>query len=114
MESTTHESGPISEIKSLLDKENIIYDPKTIEILRAIYRLRSTTFPIHETGFEIIPSLQKLNISYPIEDYKSAAYQNVAKSKLLLVGNETIVQGQLIPSFSAQPPYGSHSRIIDN
>jgi hypothetical protein len=73
LESTTLESGPINKIKSFLDKENIIYDPKTIEILRAIYRLRSTTFPIHETGSEIIPSLQKLNISYPIGDYKSAA-----------------------------------------
>jgi hypothetical protein len=73
LESTTHESGSISKIKSLLENENISYDPKAIETLRAIYRLRSTTFPIHETGSEIIHHLQKLNISYPIEDYKSAA-----------------------------------------
>jgi hypothetical protein len=60
-------------IKSLLDKENIGYDPKTIEILRALHRLRSTIFPIHEAGSKIIPHLQKVNISFPIEDYKDAA-----------------------------------------
>ena len=57
--SPPHESGSISKIKSLLDKEKISYDAKTIESLRTLYRLRST--------------LEKLNITYPIDDFKEAA-----------------------------------------
>src|SRR5918992_3542420 len=55
--SPPHESGSISKIKSLLDKEKISYDAKTIESLRTLYRLRSTTFPIHDTGSKIIHNL---------------------------------------------------------
>ena len=71
--SKTQDSGSINKIKSLLEKENMSYDLKTIEILRTLHHLRNTTFPIHETGSKIISHLQKLNISFPIEDYKDAA-----------------------------------------
>jgi hypothetical protein len=65
-------NGSINKILSLLKEENINYDVKTIETLRALYNLRNTTFPIHEAGSKNIKYLQKVNIDYPIEDYKDA------------------------------------------
>jgi hypothetical protein len=65
-------TGPISKIKAVLDNYGINYNPNTIETLRTLYRVRSTTFPLHETGPEIIDNLKKLNITFPIDDYKMA------------------------------------------
>ena len=72
LESTAHESGSVSKIKSLLEKEIISYDPKTIETLRAI-PLEEYNTPNSRDRFRINNFLTKLNIIYPIEDYKGAA-----------------------------------------
>jgi hypothetical protein len=66
-------TGSINKIKTLLEEKNIHYDPNTISTLRTLHHIRSTTFPIHKAGAEIIPHLQKLNISFTIDNYKDAA-----------------------------------------
>jgi hypothetical protein len=66
-------TGSINKIKILLDEKSIHYDPNTISALRTLHHIRSTTFPIHKAGPDIIPHLQKLNISFTIDNYKDAA-----------------------------------------
>jgi hypothetical protein len=73
LSSSTQINGSVNKILTLLEKENISYDPNTTEVLRTLHHLRNKTFPIHETGPEIINYLQKVNIDFPIEDYKDAA-----------------------------------------
>jgi hypothetical protein len=86
--STPPGSRSINKIKALLDKENIGYDPNTIEILRALHHLRNTIFPIHDTGSKVIQHLKKVNINYPFED-KDAA------TKILQSFNSCLLEMQL-------------------
>jgi hypothetical protein len=78
--------GSINKIQALLDKENISYDSDTFKILHALHDLRNTTFPIHEAGSKDIQHLQKLNIGYPIEDYKDAAAKLLQSFNSCLLG----------------------------
>ena len=78
-------TGSINKIKTLLDEKSIHYNPNTISTLRTLHHIRNTTFPIHKAGPELIPHLQKLNISFTIDDYKDAA------SKILSSLNSCLV-----------------------
>jgi hypothetical protein len=64
--------GPINKIKVFLDSMGNGYNANTIETLKTLYRIRSKTFPLHDTGPEIIEELTKLNISVDTDDYNKA------------------------------------------
>jgi hypothetical protein len=80
-----HISGSINKIKSLLDKYEIKDESNIIEKLRALYAIRSKTFPIHPGGVDVIRPLQKLNINFPINDYKDASYKILENFNLSLL-----------------------------
>jgi hypothetical protein len=71
--STKQVKGSINKIQAILDDKKINYNANFIAILRALRGLRNTTFPIHDTGPEIISHLQDLNLSFPLKNYKDAA-----------------------------------------
>jgi hypothetical protein len=68
-------TGSINKFKTFLDIKELEYDNNTIVKLKALHAIRSKTFPIHNSGAEVIPYLNNLTIGFPIDDYKNATYK---------------------------------------
>ena len=49
------------------------------------YTIRNTTFPIHEVGPKIIDSYDKLDISFPTDEYNDATYRILQAFDLCLI-----------------------------
>lgn len=62
--------GSINKIKALLDNKAIDYNPKTIDTLRLLYKIRNSS--VHETGPDIVQAWKDLNITIDTEDYIKA------------------------------------------
>ena len=78
-------TGSINKIKALLDEKDINYDNDTISIPRTLYSIRNTTFPLHETGPDVINHLKRLDIIYSNNDTKDAAYKILQSFDLCLI-----------------------------
>jgi hypothetical protein len=71
--STTKQiDGSISKFKVFLESQGISYKTETIGTLKTLYRVRSTTFPLHDAGSDEIEALKSLNISSDTNDYVKA------------------------------------------
>ncbi len=79
------QNGSVNKITTLLDEKGINYDMETVAKLRALYHIRNKTFPLHEAGSEVIDSLKKVAINFPISDYKDAAYKLLTTLNLCLL-----------------------------
>lgn len=77
-------NGSIDKISTLLDERGISYDMDTMSKLRALNSIRNKTFPLHEAGPEIIVSLSKAGVGFPITDYRNAAYKLLSTFNLCL------------------------------
>lgn len=66
-------AGSINKIESLLKSNGIQYKHDTLRTLRTLHHIRSTIFPIHNAGPEIIGYLKELNVEYPIGDTRETA-----------------------------------------
>jgi hypothetical protein len=64
--------GSINKIESIFKHNKINYNPNTITTLRAIRQLRNMTFPIHDAGSQVIVQLQRLGLSFPVENSRDA------------------------------------------
>ena len=62
--------GSINKIKAFLDNKAIVYTMKTIDTLRLLYKVRSSS--VHETGPDIVQAWKELNITIDTEDYIKA------------------------------------------
>lgn len=77
--------GSIKKIQKLLEISGIAYDTNTIKTLRTLHHLRSTSFPIHNAGPEVIRHLHELKISFPISNDRVAAVKMLQALNLSLI-----------------------------